>query len=292
MLRLQQTGRSTKEIKVLDTSKHYESETSLYITLFYPGYSGNWVTWFVSQHSSFTNFHRIVISREVTDSDTGQREWVDADYQIPDTQKITYRTFDHGQTFPSDRINAHELWLKLSREQLLSQTRQAAPNKNFSKSCYTLHPHHSLSGNDHTLADQIVQDYQVSGVIYPAVFSTNRDIINGRLAALKSSILKSKLDPNRPTPDQYADGCVADIQPGGRLGRLHTATRFHILDLGKILAKDDAEYQRLVEFISEPPLENWKELVDLCVSEVYNGWWHGKTLTTLEPDRNKKRIVY
>ena len=42
-----------------------------------------------------------------------------------------------------------------------------------------------------------------------------------------------------------------------------------IIDIGKIIAKDQNEYDLLLDKINENPIANWKELINNSVGKIY-----------------------
>jgi hypothetical protein len=228
----------------------------MYSVWFMPGLSGTWLVWFINQHQNFPQFD---IKKVI-------RKGHQTDYALP-VANLVYRDYNSG-IFK----DGNKTFQKTSAQQVIDEIKHYSGtiNPDFTKACVKMFPHHALDNDEH-LVESICTEYEISHIVWPYVETTNLDTIVSRLFALKHNILypgnKKGLRVN-----EFLELSQKLIQSDGPLCHLHQHAALLPVDIGKLLDKDQAEYTRLLEFISAPPLDNWQQLIDNMVSEVYNGW--------------------
>lgn len=191
---------------------------------------------------------------------------------------VLFRAGTHG-TWLTWFISMHsefntlklEIWQKTNQEYVVpkkfcwnhhevSYTDFLSSLENFDKPKLVLKvfPHHQLNHQSDHYIEGFFKQSKCKHVIHPIVMDVMRDEINSRWEKIRrTGLLPINFDPNNLAYD--FSQIVKD-----------KAEILHI-DIGKLLSKEQSEYQRLLDFIGEQPLDNWHNYVDQVIKDCYSG---------------------
>lgn len=223
----------------------------MYAVVFSPGLSGTWLAWFINQHRNFPQF----------DIQPVHRLDIHTDYALP-VANLIYR--EYNSDIHQDKNNTFK---KSTTPGLIQEVKQytGTQNPDFIKLCVKLFPEHRFNRDEHLIAN-VLSEFNITHVIYPYVADVNRDMITDRLFALKRMFFPPI---GNVEMDDFLNETMMSLLPGQPLADLHKHTNLVTIDIGKFLATDETEYNKILNAIQEPPLDNWKQLVDEMRNNVY-----------------------
>ena len=121
----------------------------------------------------------------------------------------------------------------------------------YTKVALKLHPHHCLYGETEEVIEDVLLRSNPKNIIIPIVNEICEDKIEKRFNIIRSDKFNIKKQSH-----QCAD--------------LFKDINHSVIDIGKIILKDQNEYNLLLDAIDENPIDNWKELISNSIEEIYN----------------------
>lgn len=214
---------------------------------FIGGQHGTWLWWFINEHRNFINIDRLHKRTVLIDGTERVTDYAHpfswfhpmldvACYSLPDWNVDHNKGIEHWQEHVQ-RAFAYNYWT----------------NVRATKAAIKFFPHHNFGDMDTEEIKYILHDCNCNKLVVPIVSDTMATEFNARFKIIRNS---NKIISN----DDVRSSTFANI----------SGIAYHFLDIGKMLQKDEAEYNALLQFINEPPLENWKEYCDMVLDEVYS----------------------
>lgn len=226
-----------------------------------PGDSGTWFTWFINQHKDYPQFEtRMLYDQQGKELGHIPSDFVcyGADWFIKDfgeEQKFEFK--DYRQHLHNNKVNH---------------------NKDYKHICYKILPwHNPFHLEDHELenetvkelASRIVKESNTKAVIIPQV-EVSYQLFARRLAFIRPrftvndayEIYKNRIA--RAYENTYS--MVSNVVP------------VHTIAIDKlILRSDEDEYNKLLDILQVPALDNWKSLMDEYYIKILSPWEHVHT---------------
>ncbi len=220
-----------------------------FLVMFSNGLSGTWLTWFINQHKDFPD--RLELDpaysdpkhpERITDYSTQPNWWYDD--QLWKNFIVYCERMDH----PNERENEPDI--RWGSEKL----------------AFKVQPYHEFYGPDMNFEQAkvackfVLDQSKCQQVIIPICNEVLYNEIYNRLTAIRPNITVDK-DPKK----WYNSVLYEYINDQLNVPVL-------LLDIGKILSGIDSEYQRLIQVLDVPELDNWKTLADTCKEQIYDNY--------------------
>jgi hypothetical protein len=202
-----------------------------YIVLYEAGKSGTWLTWLINQHYNFPKYNSELQNRKLptqVDINCLGADW------WPDKQ-----------SFKNNR---------------LSKTIQHCNNDNAIKDCVKVLPNHELRAHitdiDIEKLKAILKSSNINNIIIPHLFEQMYDPFRMRWNLL----LKEKGDNKYKSWDEINMKEFMDYHIENKTYEVFPDTKVHYMDIGKLVMGNLREYSKLLSFIEEEPLEDFKTI--------------------------------
>lgn len=218
---------------------------------FIAGLHGTWLIWFINEHKNFvkyTLFDRTIdyatplSSSGITDYGIGPGWW--HMQNIPDD-------YDTLVDRP-DEIEQCQTWAEF-----VDEDRDNWLNPDATKIAVKFFPHHAFNDQEHR-AHLVFKDCNANSAVIPYVDTVFHDELEARWDILVKPMLGDNMD---------------DIDARKELKWVEDIIPVHWVDIGKLLTKDRQEYNKLLSFIGEEPLDDWELKCDRVLRDIY-----GKTV--------------
>lgn len=217
-----------------------------------PGDAGTWFTWFINQHHSFPNFSKNIRYE--------QKQNIPSDYSCYGANWVIKDTGDdEAFGFTDFEKNLIE--------------KQISYNKDFYSICYKLIPwHNPFQANNNELenetneqlASRLITESNTKAIIIPQV-EVSYQVFAKRLAYIRPRIsVEDAINDYKNRINKQYMNTVSQIEK---------ITTVHTIAIDKlVLHNNEQEYNKLINILQVPALENWKQLTYQYYIEVYSKW--------------------
>lgn len=230
--------------------------TSRFAVFYEAGMCGTWLAWFVNMHK---NFPAAELNPEYYWNDG-----VLSDYSSTGSNWTTHLDHENEPTYNSDVHLNLEDQLQAHRDHGTRVSRPDAP-----KWCVKLLPDHAMCMCPREKLYEVLD--QIDAAIVPYAENDFVKPLARRYEYLRPDWFQA--------PEYSHELRIHDIRREAFLERLNDQGKVykivsnHVpylpIDIGKLYCYNDEEYKKLVDFIDEEPLDNWKELVADTTVELY-----------------------
>ena len=204
-----------------------------YLVLYEAGKAGTWLTWFINQHHSFPNYMSALQERNLPVQ-------VDINCQGADW-------WFEKQSFKNNRL------YKLNN---------FSTNNNATKDCIKVLPNHELrDGPDNVDVEQlkgILNSSSIKNIIIPHLYEEMYDPFRMRWKLL----LKEKGSNRYKSWNDIDMKEFMDYHIENKTYEVFSDTKVHYMDIGKLVMGNLREYSKLLSFIEEEPLEDFKTITN------------------------------
>ena len=192
------------------------------------GLMGTWLSWFINQHEEFPRF------TDLERWENGEHHTFDGCWWLHDDPEE--EGVQNTSTY-QEHIDAFE---KMKRRK----------NENWTKLCSKILPDHGATISDEEYLSYL-KPIKTKGIIVPYIFDKNYGIIDLR------NQVHGFHEPWHKwlTEDMY------------RFEK-HQHAPVHYIDCGNLLDSNESEYNKLLEFIEQPPLDSWKKECELALAHI------------------------
>jgi hypothetical protein len=218
-----------------------------YICLYKPGLAGTWLTWFVNQHKDFPRYkyQQLKTHGVITDLSCNGATWC-----------FTKDTEDGSQDEPMTFDDYIKNW-----------TEPESNNYCATHNCIKVLPDHDLSWeHESDVLSEITS--RANGFLYPYIkrdakllpFFANRWLFMWE--EMYQGCSNGKVIDENVVMNMMAKS-AHDIRDAN--SRIRTVTGYktcHGVDIDALLLCDQYEYNKLIAYINQPPIDNWEHLVN------------------------------
>jgi hypothetical protein len=189
------------------------------VCLYTAGLSGTWLSWFINQHSNFPQYPFHYICSNRSNTDVGC-PGATWDFQQGDFQNYL-ASYDHQKEIV---------------------------NTEYKKTCHKVLPDHDLSKSDHSILDNFTH------VVFPFIDIKNSSWVE------KYAQRNSVMWPNkkRDTLD-FFENFSHDLFSSSYYDYFKNNKTYHLVNIADLLEGSHDEYLKLIKFIQEDPLPEWKD---------------------------------
>lgn len=203
-----------------------------------PGDAGTWFTWFINQHKDYPQF----LKQTHYEQEGNTLGHIPTDYSCRD----------------ADWNIVNELFPKANTNQ-----------------CYKTLPWHNpfqLEDNElenetvEQLAHRIIKDSNTKAIIIPQV-EISYQLFAKRLAFIRPRFtVKTAMEIYENRINRMYKKTVKLVEQ---------VTTVHTIAVDKLILRDDnVEYNKLLDILQVPALDNWKALTNECYTTIYSPWEH------------------
>lgn len=243
-------GEETEELRILPSRPDL---VKYYFLVHWAGAFGTWTAWFINQHQDFPQID-LLLHR--SSNIVNRVEW--ADEPAEEKQILHY--------------NLPGIYWDFAKQEKFEDYLAEMP---YATRTYTIVRNHRMSKciirpyDDHgytLVVDRVMQqpDPKCLGIIGMQTTPKYFPMMARRLAELKEM-----------SYDQALKWVIS--REHTQMKRYHRVQRTepnppptHWVNIGRLLEYDEAEYDRLLAFMDQPKLENWRQLVDIANEDIWN----------------------
>lgn len=243
-------GEETEELRIFPSRPDL---VKYYFLVHWAGAFGTWTAWFINQHQDFPQID-LLLHR--TSNIVNRVEWKDEPTE--DKQILHY--------------NLPGIYWDFAKQEKFEDYLAEMP---YATKTYTVVRNHRMSKciirpyDDHgytLVVDRVMEerDPRCLGIIGMQTTPKYFPMMARRLAELKEV-----------SYDEALEWVISRERT--QMKRYHMVQRLrenppptHWVNIGRLLEYDEAEYDRLLAFMDQPKLENWRELVDIANNDIWN----------------------
>jgi hypothetical protein len=243
-------GDETAEMRILPSRPDL---VKYYFLVHWAGAFGTWTAWFINQHQDFPQID-LLLHR--SSNIVNRVDWKDEPAE--DTKILHY--------------NLPGIYWDFAKQEKFEDYLAEMP---YATKTYTIVRNHRMSKciirpyDDHgytLVVDRVMeeQDPRCLGIIGMQTTPKYFPMMARRLAELKEL-----------SYDEALKWVIS--REHTQMKRYHRVQRSasnppptHWVNIGKLLEYDEAEYDRLLAFMDQPKLDNWRELVDIANTDIWN----------------------
>jgi hypothetical protein len=221
-----------------------------YYCLYSAGLAGTWLTWFVNQHKDFPKYkyQQLKTHGVITDLGCDGATWC-----------FTKDTEDGSQDEPmtfDDYIKEYAT--------------PESNNQHATHNCIKVLPDHNLSWERWERESEVLEEVTsyASGFIYPYIRRDARllPFFANRLLFMWEEMYQErsngKLIDENVVMDMMAESAHDVRDPNSKIRIVTGYKTCHGVDIDALLQCDQYEYNKLIEYLDQPPIDNWEHLVN------------------------------
>lgn len=243
-----------------------------YYLAHYAGAFGTWLAWFISQHSDFPKTGLLLCrTSDTVDRTAWSQEPRRVDGYYPETKHFSLSAREY---WDQDTVETFSEFLEVQptmHRDLNLPAEAGIQNPNATKLIVRPYSNHSYTVVTEKLMKQ-TPDPRCVGIITIKTSEKYQNMVAYRLMDLKQitydQAMEFIVDRERAQTSRY--NAIRNQVDGYTDINGHDLPATHVVDFGKLMDYDQREYQRLCEYLDQPPLPNWQDFVDVANTEIWD----------------------